>query len=117
MASTREELHRLVNQRAVGELEQVAQVFREQSEIRDSRTRIPGLGDIPIIGALFRGRDSREDRTELLVIITPRLVEPLNAPPALPGGEPQSWQWDRLMRTTPPDYKPPVGADTIHHSP
>jgi pilus assembly protein CpaC len=37
--------------------------------------KIPVLGDIPILGRLFRSRASNESRTELLVLITPRIVQ------------------------------------------
>ena len=39
--------------------------------------RIKGLGDIPIIGHLFRSRSTRKSTDELLVVITPRFVKPL----------------------------------------
>jgi pilus assembly protein CpaC len=39
---------------------------------------IPVLSQIPIIGHLFKSRADREDQTELMVLITPRLVRPLN---------------------------------------
>jgi pilus assembly protein CpaC len=39
--------------------------------------RIRGLGDIPIIGHLFRSRSTRKTTDELLVVITPRFVRPL----------------------------------------
>lgn len=46
--------------------------------IRDSSTRdrsgIPLLSDIPVLGNLFRTNDNIKDRTELLVLITPRVV-------------------------------------------
>jgi pilus assembly protein CpaC len=45
---------------------------------QDTQSKVPGLGDIPIIGALFRSRGTRAERTELLVVVTPRLVRPLN---------------------------------------
>jgi pilus assembly protein CpaC len=48
------------------------------------RAGIPGLGDIPIIGNLFKSKAERKERTELVVIITPHLVRPLDAEPALP---------------------------------
>ena len=38
-------------------------------------TRVPLLGKIPILGALFSHRASRDQRTELVVFITPRVVE------------------------------------------
>ena len=44
----------------------------------------PILGEIPIIGALFRSSDFQNDRTELVFVVTPRLVKPLPAIGALP---------------------------------
>ena len=50
--------------------------------------KLPGLGDVPVLGAFFRSTQHiREDR-ELLMIVTPRLVQPLAADaqlPTLPG--------------------------------
>ena len=40
--------------------------------------RIRGLGDIPIVGNLFRSRSTRKSTDELLVVITPRFVRPLS---------------------------------------
>lgn len=52
------------------------------------REKVPGLGDLPIIGRLFQSKSDRRERTELVVIITPTLVRPLDAgavpSPALP---------------------------------
>jgi pilus assembly protein CpaC len=45
---------------------------------------LPVLGELPIIGALFRSSDFQTDRTELVFIVTPRLVKPLPADYALP---------------------------------
>jgi pilus assembly protein CpaC len=39
---------------------------------------IPFLSSIPIIGTLFKGKSERASRTELMVLITPRLVRPLD---------------------------------------
>ena len=44
----------------------------------------PGLANIPIIGALFRSSSYSAGRTELLIIVTPRIVQPLNSAPQLP---------------------------------
>jgi pilus assembly protein CpaC len=46
--------------------------------------RFPGLGDIPLLGALFRSSEFQRDMTELMFIITPRLVKPLPANVATP---------------------------------
>ncbi|HSF13030.1 MAG TPA: type II and III secretion system protein family protein [Erythrobacter sp.] len=41
--------------------------------------KAPGLGDVPILGNLFRSRDFRRGETELVIIVTPYLVKPVNA--------------------------------------
>jgi pilus assembly protein CpaC len=41
--------------------------------------KIPGLGDIPILGQLFRSRSLNKTKTELLVMVTPHIVKPLTA--------------------------------------
>ena len=46
--------------------------------------RFPGLGEIPILGALFRSTEFQTAQTELLFVITPRLVKPLAEAPRLP---------------------------------
>jgi pilus assembly protein CpaC len=45
---------------------------------QDDVQEVPGLSKIPIIGHLFRSRAERAEQTELLVLITPVLVRPLN---------------------------------------
>jgi pilus assembly protein CpaC len=64
--------------------------------------KIPILGDLPILGQLFRSKSVRERRSELLVIVTPRIVGASETPPPLPTGEPSTWDWSRRMRTTQP---------------
>ncbi|MFN7921206.1 MAG: pilus assembly protein N-terminal domain-containing protein [Bryobacteraceae bacterium] len=39
-------------------------------------SRVRGLGDIPILGQLFRSRSTRKSTDELLVVVTPRFVKP-----------------------------------------
>jgi len=41
--------------------------------------KAPGVGDLPILGNLFRSRAYRKGETELVIIVTPYLVEPVNA--------------------------------------
>lgn len=43
-------------------------------EIRDNTQRIPVLGDIPVLGFLFKNTEKIDDKSELLVFITPRIV-------------------------------------------
>jgi type IV pilus assembly protein PilQ len=44
-----------------------------QTEI-DSVLKVPVLGDIPVLGSLFRSTRRTRDQTELLIFITPRIV-------------------------------------------
>lgn len=46
--------------------------------------RFPGLGEVPVLGTLFRSSEFQNDQTELLFVITPRLVKPLAEVPRLP---------------------------------
>jgi pilus assembly protein CpaC len=65
-----------------------------------SVSKIPLLGDLPIIGTFFSMRERRDRQTELLVIVTPYIVEPTDAPPAVPPGEPAEWQRHRRFNET-----------------
>ena len=63
------------------------------SGLLDHRTteqlsKIPGIGDIPILGQLFRSKNLNHSVNELVVIATPTIVDPLNGPltpPAQPN--------------------------------
>lgn len=61
-------------------------------------TKIPILGDLPILGMLFRSKDIRQRRSELIVVVTPSLVQASNTPIRLPTGEAREWKWDRSLR-------------------
>jgi pilus assembly protein CpaC len=50
-----------------------------QSDFTDKIQQIPGFGDLPIIGALARDSSFQRNETELIIIITPRLVHPAPA--------------------------------------
>jgi len=47
-------------------------------------SKVPGIGDIPILGALFRSRSISKTNTELLVLVTPVIVDPLAENVAVP---------------------------------
>ncbi len=47
-----------------------------QNNIRDVVSQIPGLGKIPILGKLFSSSDYQNNKSELVVIVTPYLVKP-----------------------------------------
>ncbi|MEK6321629.1 MAG: type II and III secretion system protein family protein [Acidobacteriota bacterium] len=53
------------------------------NRLTEVASKIPGLGDIPILGKLFRSRSQNRNNTELLVMVTPKLVKPL-APGQVP---------------------------------
>jgi pilus assembly protein CpaC len=48
------------------------------NEAQNDTAALPILSQIPIIGNLFKSKGERKERTELLVLVTPRLVRPLN---------------------------------------
>ena len=47
------------------------------NRVIQSLGRVRGIGDVPIIGTLFRSRSTRKSTDELLVVVTPRFVHPL----------------------------------------
>ena len=49
-----------------------------KENVRSVRSKIPLLGDIPILGPLFSQQEYRKEETELVILVTPRLVKPLN---------------------------------------
>ncbi len=50
-----------------------------KNNVRESVNKFPVLGDIPILGALFRSTKFQKEETELVVIVTPHLVKPIDA--------------------------------------
>lgn len=47
-----------------------------QDDFRDLNGQVPWLGDIPVLGSLFRSADYTRGQTELVIIVTPHLVSP-----------------------------------------
>ena len=47
-----------------------------QEDMRQSIEGVPGVKDVPVLGALFRSREYQNSETELVIIVTPYLVEP-----------------------------------------
>ncbi len=48
-----------------------------QSNTQINKSQVPWIGDIPILGALFSSKAYQRDETDLVIIVTPRLVKPL----------------------------------------
>lgn len=51
----------------------------------DSFSKIPLLSSLPIFGALFKSKDEKKQRTDLVVLVTPEITEPLGATDPKPG--------------------------------
>ncbi|HKY71789.1 MAG TPA: type II and III secretion system protein family protein [Nitrospira sp.] len=49
-----------------------------RDNVKETINKYPGLGDIPILGALFRSTSFQKNETELLIIVTAHLVKPLD---------------------------------------
>jgi pilus assembly protein CpaC len=55
-----------------------------KDNLRNAVKQVPLLGDVPILGALFRSSSYQADLTELIVVVTPRLVRATDERPELP---------------------------------
>src|SRR5690606_3320887 len=49
-----------------------------QNNVKETLRKMPLLGELPVLGALFRSAEFQTDRTELIFLITPRLVKPID---------------------------------------
>jgi pilus assembly protein CpaC len=77
------------------------------NRVTENLSKVPGLGDIPILGKLFQSESLSKNNTELLVVVTPELVRPIPAgvQPNVPAPKP-------FMKDTPtklPDANTPEG--------
>lgn len=62
---------------APGESFMIAGLMRD--DINSSIDQIPGAGDIPVLGALFRSTAYKRNETELVISVTPYIVDPMKA--------------------------------------
>ena len=71
--------------------------------LREVVTKFPGLGSIPVIGALFRSQEFIKGETELLILVTPHLASPIGPRqvrlPTEGFAEPGDLSWFLLGRT------------------
>ena len=56
-----------------------------QQDYNDTVHQIPGLGDVPVLGSLFRSANWQHKQTELIIIVTPRLTAPTDHIESLPN--------------------------------
>ncbi|MEO0465779.1 MAG: type II and III secretion system protein family protein [Pseudomonadota bacterium] len=78
-----------------------------QSDFQAETVNTPWLSNVPVLGALFSSRRYQRNETELVIIITPRLVQPASHVDALRTpleafGEPSEAEFFLLDRTTTP---------------
>jgi len=79
------------------------------NRVTDQFNRIPGLGNIPFFGKLFQSRSVARNKSELLVVVTPELVQPIPGGSKLPELKaPEPFLKDGA--TAPPDGNPPATA-------
>jgi len=62
-------------------------------------SKVPGISDIPVLGKLFQSTSFTKSKTELLVLVTPRIVKPFS-----PGETPAGPQF-------PVPFLPPAAPD------
>jgi pilus assembly protein CpaC len=55
-----------------------------RNNMDEALTKFPGLGEVPVMGALFRSTEFQTNQTELMFVVTPRLVKPITSPVVLP---------------------------------
>jgi pilus assembly protein CpaC len=90
------------------------------SGLLDHRTtdifnKMPGIGDVPILGQFFRSKNVNHSTVELMVIVTPTIVDPLHdatspAPPKLPVPMLDPKQFDKKTGKQKPTTQPPPGT-------
>jgi pilus assembly protein CpaC len=46
------------------------------TDMSNDATKVPGVGDVPVLGRLFRSDNFKSGRTDLVVLVTPTIVDP-----------------------------------------
>jgi pilus assembly protein CpaC len=54
------------------------------NRVTEQLEKIPGIGDIPVLGKLFQSHSRTKSKNELLVVVTPRIVHPVPADKPIP---------------------------------
>jgi pilus assembly protein CpaC len=70
-----------------------------QDAVTGNRNMLPYLADVPILGPAFRDDQFQRGETEIVILVTPYVVNPVNDPSALkiPGSGPVTSDLDRLL--------------------
>ncbi|HXQ49800.1 MAG TPA: type II and III secretion system protein family protein [Stellaceae bacterium] len=80
--------------------------------------KYPGLGDVPVLGSLFRSSSFQRNETELVIIVTPYVVRPVSAGPSLkaptdsyaPASDIERIFLDRLTKSAKPGAASELGV-------
>lgn len=59
----------------------IAGLLQDQTTVTGNA--VPGLGDVPVLGALFRSDSFQRNESELVIVVTPYIVKPVDAPGSL----------------------------------
>jgi pilus assembly protein CpaC len=94
-----------------------------QLQLDGTTQRIPGLGDLPILGPLFSNTTSERIEKELVVLVTPYLIEPMNHDqvPPTPGDEVKDpndlelYFLNRIESRTGTDFRATTKWDDVYH--
>ncbi len=78
--------------------------------VRSLVSKFPGLGSLPILGALFRSQDFVKGNTELVILVTPRLARPIDPKsldlPTDRYRQPDDWDFYMMGRLSAPEANP-----------
>lgn len=100
-----------------------------KSTVREGLSKYPVLGDLPVLGTLFRSSSFQRNETELIILVTPHLVKPLDAAEqAMPTDdfiEPNDldfYGFGKIERTAAPvspaeAFEPPLADESIGVAP
>jgi pilus assembly protein CpaC len=73
------------------------------NRVTDIYNKIPGLGDIPILGQFFRSKSVQKSNSELMVLCTVKRISPNTEPPALPKNPQPYLDTGKFDKATPKD--------------
>ncbi len=92
-----------------------------QDDVRGVASKVPGLGNVPILGPLFRSVDYLRQRTELIILVTPEIAAPMSPEqvpelPAMTMRDPSDFELYFLgslegAKPEPEEFEAPMGMD------
>ena len=94
-----------------GESLLVGGITRESNA--DEATKVPVLGDIPVLGHLFRSTSRSNSRVERLFLIQPRLASGRRSPNANPGAKAPAASTPLPAGAAPPSHRPPLEQEWL----